>query len=831
MLCQVYDIENTCVLAMTFYFGEALVSAQQKQKRMKAAKMATWPVAYRLAAIGSLVVYTAIGSKTYALPQSDGVAGGVATPTKNLVTERFDISAGPLESVLAAFEAKTGWKITLQREGLAGLPSRGVSGLYTVEQAIRQILTGTGVSHRVTGQRTMTLDLRDTGSSVEVVDSATAVSSPKYTGPLRDIPQTITLIPRSVMEQQSATTLRDVLRNVPGLTVVAGEGGAPAGDNLTLRGFSARNDMFVDGVRDISPQARDPFNMEQVEVVKGPSSAFAGRGSAGGTINMVSKGPSLNRYVGATLNLGSDDTRRLAADINTPLTKLGLGERSAFRLNMLGHKSGVAGRDVVKSERWGMAPSLVFGLGTPTRATFSYYKLKQDNISDYGIPWVPATNNALAEYRDQPAPVPRETFYGFKNRDYERMNTDQATFRVEHDFSDNLHLRNQLRYARSTRDSMATPPRFAGNDSTAINREMRSFITKDTIWDNQTDLTANFRTGGIEHSVVAGSNFSNEGNIRHTRTGVNSLTTLLNPNADDVYTGLITLSPLVGDVTGKTAAVYAFDTIKFGPKWMFNGGLRWDRFAVDGVSTTLAPVVRTDKMTSGRAALTYKPVQNGSIYASWGSSLSPSLEGLSYVTSNTAIAPEKTQTYEIGNKWDFIQGRLLLTGALFRVDKLNARTPGVLPDDPPQILAGKQRVQGVELGLSGSITRAWTILAGYTNLNGKIRNSTTPAEVGKEIQNAPKHSLNLWTTYTYKKLMIGGGPRFLGRRYGNNTNTRSVDSYWTVDALGSYSINRHLDLRLNIYNLNNAYYFDRLGGGHVVPGASRSVMVSTAFRF
>ena len=342
------------------------------------------------------------------------------------------------------------------------------------------------------------------------------------------MPQTITVIPGNIIEQQAATSLAEVLRNVPGMTITAGEGGVPGGDNLTLRGNSARNDIFVDGVRDLSPQARDPFNLEQVEVTKGPTSAITGRGSAGGAINLISKSPEMARTIGGSLSLGNADTRRATLDMNTSLARLGLGERTALRFNGVLHDSKVPGRDEVKNDRWGIAPSLAFGLGTPTRLTLSYYKLKQDNIADYGIPWVPATNNALAEYRDRPAPVPRETFYGFRDRDREILNQDSGTVRFEHTFSDSLELRSQLRIADSSRNSMATPPRFASTDSTTINREMRSSIAHDRITDSQTDLHAQAETFGIRHAIVAGTAFTHERNERLTRTAPNSPTSLLN---------------------------------------------------------------------------------------------------------------------------------------------------------------------------------------------------------------------------------------------------------------------------------------------------------------
>lgn len=788
----------------------------------------------RWVAMGALAAYAAGGNAINpALAQQPRPPAHANRSAEQgqLPVHRFDIPAGPLDTVLAAFQKATQWKIELAIQAIATVQSPGVSGAYTAEQALQLILGGTNLTYQITAPDTVRLELKPVSQTVEVSERAEQVSSVKYTEPLRDTPQTIMVIPRAVMEEQGATTLRDVLRNVPGLTVAAGEGGAPAGDNLTLRGFSARNDIFVDGVRDISPQSRDPFNMEQVEVTKGPTSAISGRGSTGGTINMVSKAPNLNRFAGASVAFGSDETKRVTTDFNVPLKRLGLGERTALRLNLLAHQGGVAGRDVVENKRWGVAPALTFGLGTPTRLTLSYYKLKQDNISDYGIPWVPVTNNVLVEYRDKPAPVPRDTFYGFRNRDYERLGTDMGTVRIEHEITDSVQLRNQFRYGRSIRDSIATPPRFASVDSTVINREMRSWIAEDKIVDNQVDLTATFSTGKTQHALVAGANINHENNVRTNRSAPNSLTTLLNPNPNDVYTGVLTVSPFVGDVTGNTQAVYAFDTAKFGQHWELVGGLRWERFDVDGINTTPAPVSRVDTMKGVRAALVYKPTQKGSLYASYGTSINPSLEGLSYGVANTSIEPEKTYTFEVGNKWDVAGERLMLSGAVFRIDKDNARTPGILPDDPPQVLAGTQRANGFELAATGTITREWRVLAAYTFIDGKIIKSNTPAEVGKYFQNTPKNSVSIWTTYQIKKLTFGGGPRHLGSRYGNNINTRRVGSYWTFDALVGYPITSHVDLRLNIYNLNNAYYFDRLGGGHLIPGPSRYVMGGLSFRF
>lgn len=754
-------------------------------------------------------------------------------------TRPFNIPAGTLKEVIDAFAKITGWTIKVP-DDIQGLSSPGVTGNLSDEEALRRILADSGATIDFSSPKIGALRLLGPNETVQIVAETAVVSSAKYTEPLRDIPQTITVIPKEIIEKQGATTLRDVLTNVPGITITAGEGGAPAGDNLTLRGFSARNDIYIDGVRDLGPQSRDPFNLEQVEVVKGPTSAFTGRGSTGGTINLSSKLPNLRRSVAGTFAFGTDKTKRGTIDLNTPIT-----DTVAVRLNALAHNSKYAGREDVEFKRYGFAPSITFGLGTPSRYTFSYFHLEQDNISDYGIPWVPATNNALAAFRDRPAPVPRETFYGYVNRDKEKLGSDLGTFRYEREFNDLVAVRSQLRYGHSTRDSIASPPRFANNNSTAINRELRSWITEDDIWDNQTDFTLRFNTGSLSHAAVVGTNLTYEKNLRLIRNGGNASTTLYNPNPNDVYTGAIVTSPFAGNVVGKTLAVYGFDTVKLNKYFEIVGGLRYDYFDVDGVSaatTGLTPIAQTTRMLSGRGAVVFKPTEAASIYASYGNSLNPSLEGLSYGTATNAlnVDPEKTQNYELGAKWGFFDSRLLLTSAIFRVDKTNARTPGINPGDPPIILDGRQRVDGIELGATGNITRNWQILAGYSLLDSRILESNTAptivngvsfSEVGRRLINTPRNSFNLFSTYSWNKVFFGGGPRFVDRRYGNTINTRFVDSYWLVDAVASYQISKNFDVRVNGYNLTNKYYFSQIAGGHVVPGAGRSLLVSTGFRF
>ena len=794
-------------------------------------------------AVGVLVAFTVGNSRAINIGYAkEKPSISLIKADKNEVLRGFDIAAGTLDEVLVAFEKVTGWRVEIPAN-IKDIASLGVKGDYTNEQALKQILQNTGVTYIFIAPKEVSLKLQGPAETVEVADGNATLVSPKYTEPLRNIPQTITIIDKETIEEQGATTLRDVLRNVPGLTVTAGEGGAPAGDNLNLRGFSARNDIYIDGSRDLGPQTRDPFNLEQVEVVKGPSSSYTGRGSTGGTINLISKTPGFKPFYDFSANFGSDKTKRVTGDINLPLARLGLDERSAFRLNFLVHDSNFAGRKLIENNRWGIAPTLTLGFGAKSSLTFSYFHLQQDNISDYGIPWVPATNNVLVDFRDRPAPVPRNTFYGFFDRDKEKLKADLGTIVFNHAFNDKLNVRNQFRYGFSTRDSIATPPRFASVDSTAITRQLRAWFTEDETYDNQTDLTARFLTGKFEHALVTGVEFVRENNVRRLRSAPNATTTLLNPNPFDIYTGAIIFTPFVGNVTADTQSAYLFDTIKFHPKFEVSGGLRFDRFDAGGVSataTTLTPIARIDKLLSYRFGAVYKPIQISSIYVSYGTSLNPSLEGLSYSVASAAVAPEKTYTLEAGTKWDLFKNRLLLSGAVFRVNKNNARTPG-LPGDEPIILEGNQRVDGIELSATGNFTRNWSIIAGYTLLDSEIVksnvaptivNGVSISEVGKRLINTPKNSLNLWTTYQFPfRLSIGGGARFVDRRYGNTINTRFVDSYWLIDATASYQINKHIDFRLNLNNLTDKYYFDRIIGGQVVPGAARSILIATNFHF
>src|SRR5580704_177696 len=554
-----------------------------------------------------------------------------------------------------------------------------------------------------------------------------APSLPKLTEPLVDTPQSIDTISEQLLKDRAVTNLNDALRSVPSITIGAGEFKS-LGTSPTIRGFVARTDMFIDGQRDIGDYYRDPFNMEEIQVLEGPASILFGRGSTGGVINQGSKMPGLTGVISGALTLGTDLTRRATVDIDEPLPDLGPG--AAMRITAMGHDSKVAGRDVAEQSRYGFAPSLALGLGTPTRLTFSYFHQLADDVPDYGLPY----------YGTQPANVPRQNFYGFTS-DYLKTGTDIATMKVEHVFMDGITVRNQLRYAYYTENFRFTEPLIAATiplttplSSVMVTRNVNSGVgTQTMLWD-QADGTVHFDTGFVQHTLVAGIEGGRETAKPEfdNSTGVPSVP-LLAPNPNVPFTATSTFPRFKTDTGADSFAAYALDTLKLDPQWEVSGGVRWDYFGLvykaqnfstttPGLVTRTDNIPRIDRMFSYRGSLVYKPETDGSVYFSYGTSFNPSGEELSFVTSsrsfnisNADLSPERNKNIEVGTKWDLFNNRLALTGAVFRAEKDNARVP-----DPTNavlnVLAGDFRVDGFELGATGRITENWQIQAGYSYL-------------------------------------------------------------------------------------------------------------------
>lgn len=648
--------------------------------------------------------------------------------------------------------------------------------------------------------------------------------------PVRDIPQVVNVVPRAVIDAQQANTLTDALRYVPGITLSAGEGGA-IGDNINLRGQSARTDVFIDGFRDRGQYTRDTFFLESVEVLKGPSSLFFGRGSTGGVVNQVSKAPSLRNHNDVGLTIGTEDYYRASVDINRAIS-----ETAAFRVAAFGHTSDST-RDVVESERYGIAPSLRFGIGTPTTVTLSSVHLRSEEIPDLGIPTIQGTKANPGG----PVHVDHDNFYGYTD-DYFDQDVDAVTARIEHKFSPSLTLRNQTQYSSARIDTRATNIHL----DTALNvweRGLRTREIDDTSLYNQTDLIAKFDTGGIKHTVVVGVEVGRD-EYERTSFGPNDGTVqdLQNPVYGPLPSHIVQLPSSVTETDATTLAVYANDQVELNRHWKIVGGLRWDRFDVDQkareVSTgDVTKLEQTDEVLSGRIGVVYQPTLTQSYYVSYGNSFNPSAETISLSEANENVDPEENKSYEIGGKWDLLNGNVSLTAAIFRIEKSDARS--LDPVTGEVLLSGETQTDGFELGATGRILPNWQVFGGYTYLDGEIerlderdgRTGPIVSRDGNDLVNTPKHNFTLWTTYFLTpEWELGGGLVYSSKRTLNNANTAEVGSYTRYDLTLAYH-QKDYDIRLNVLNLTDKEYFEVASSSRAVPAQGRTALVTATYRF
>jgi catecholate siderophore receptor len=665
----------------------------------------------------------------------------------------------------------------------------------------------------------------------------------KIATPIRDLPQSVSVVNRAVLESQGAASLQEALRNVPGITIGGAEGGQ-IGNNINLRGFTARTDIYVDGMRDRGQYYRDTYYLDSVEVLKGPSSMLFGRGSTGGVINQTRKQPSLTDSNEVTATVGTNGYVRSTGDFNRALS-----DTSAFRVEMMGQDAKTT-RDVMSNKDYGVAPSLRFGIGTPTEITLSALIEHNHDMPDYGI-------NAV---NGHPINAPKNTFYGLTD---DRTIQDVVILngRIERKINPGLTLRNSTQYSNYKTDARETAPNSVGTLTGSLFNPLPTAATgnytslspnqlflrlashdrviKDTSIDNQTDLIAKFDTGAIKHTLVAGAEISRDtyDNQALSRSNLPILT-LNNPvygatpsNSVSTYGNLAK-----GDATSFGA--YVNDTIDLNKQWKLVGGVRWDRFKAsvsNTISTSTPPLYNADQtinFTSVRTGLIYQPTDTQSYYASFGTSFNPSLEQLTATAGQQNVAPEKNKSYEIGAKWDVLDGKLSLTSAIFDIEKTNARS---LVSTGVYQLDGDVRVTGFEFGASGHITRQWQVMGGYTHLNPSVvKASALDGTQGKVLANTPRDSATLWTTYNLtKQWEVGGGFTYMSERFASNTNVVSAAGFTRWDATVAYHQPKY-DIRLNLLNLTNRQYYDALipsDGGRAVPGTGRAAMVTVAYRF
>jgi len=666
---------------------------------------------------------------------------------------------------------------------------------------------------------------------------STSSTATKGSAPLRDIPQAVNVLPAQLLRDQGATSMQDALRNAPGVSFNAGDGQR---DQVVIRGFSAIADWFVDGVRDDALYFRDLSDTERIEVLKGPAAVLYGRGSSGGLINRVTKKPVFERPFGeVSLGLGSHDFKRLTTDLNTPI-----GESMAFRLNVAREKSG-SYRNQQFIDRYNIAPSLAIKFSPQTDLLLQYTNAYDQRLTDFGIP---ALNG-------RPVNVPIGTYYGsaFGKRDDTTTTRVQSfTSTLNHRFSASLDLRNVTRYYTYKLDRFNTLPSGTTDPVRMTVGRTRGFVDRDESgWFNQTELTWRNNLGGFKQEWLLGAEFGKQDKRLYSvssATGYERVS-ILNPMSAPAPIPLASYqaaSAIPSNSTFKTAAIYAQNQITLAPQWKALIGGRYDVFGQEtSFERTQAPIERTDRKFSPRAGVVWQPSETQSYYVSYSRSFQPSAETFALSTAIAANDPEITVNKEIGAKFDFLDGALNFTTAVFNLERSGMKNTD--PANPArQINVGTQRTNGVELALAGKLPGRWDISAGYAYLDGRmVKSLATVSSLqlpvgaalpvqGKVAALTPRHSAFVWLMKDLGNgLSAGGGVNYVASRYASLSNLVTLPGYVTADLAASYKTERY-ELSVNLKNLTNKKYYV---SGHgsvdnlIMPGAGRELQVMLTAKF
>jgi catecholate siderophore receptor len=616
--------------------------------------------------------------------------------------------------------------------------------------------------------------------------------------------------------------MADVVRYVPGISLHQGENNR---DQLVFRGNSTSADFFVDGVRDDVQYYRDLYNLERVEALKGPNAMIFGRGGAGGVINRVTKEAGFSSFREIDLQGGSYGDRRITADVDQPLSS-----EVALRLNGVFEKSG-SFRDAVDLERYGVAPTLTFAPGENTKVTVGYEYFRDFRTADRGI----------SSYRGRPVDVDPSTYYGDPEQSHVRATVGLASALVEQRIG-SVTVRNRTLFGDYDRGYQNFVPGAVTPDASRVALTAYNNATKRRNVFNQTDATYSFDTGSVRHALLVGTEIGQQltDNFRNTGYFGNSTTSILVPYADPRTTVPVTWRQSATDADNHLKATvlagYAQDQIDLSPRVKLLAGVRYDRFELDyrnnrGTSSA-DRLDRTDDLLSPRGGVVYKPAEDVSLYASYGVTYLPSSgDQFSSLTSVTEqVKPERFRNYEVGAKWDAARG-LSLTAAVYRLDRTNTRSTD--PNDPTRIVqTGSQRTNGIELGVTGEITRAWGIAGGYAYQDAFVVSATTSARAGAVVAQVPRHTLSLWNTYQLAP-SIGAGIGIVSRSamFAAIDDAVTLPGFVRIDAAAYFSITRDVRVQVNVENLlDRRYTADADSNTNISPGSPRAIRLGLSAR-
>ena len=663
------------------------------------------------------------------------------------------------------------------------------------------------------------------------VDGYRATRSGTFTRtdtPLKEVPASVTVVPAQLMKDSAMQSMGDVFRYVPGTLMHQGEGNR---DQIILRGTSTTADFYVDGVRDDAQVFRDLYNLERVEILKGPGGMAFGRGGAGGVVNRVTKRPVFGHVGEAGITLGSWSQMRGTVDLGEKLDA-----SAAWRLNAVAEQAD-SFRNGVDLKRWAINPALTFALGPQTALTVGYEHLSDDRTADRGFP----------SFAGRPFDAAPATFFGNAGQSRAKSYVDGAYATLEHDFGGGWQLKNSFRATSYDKYYQNVFPGSAVDAAGNLTLSAYNSANKRSNLFNQTDLTKKFMSGGLEHTVLVGTEFGRQDSSNLRNTGLFGAATGAVVPAGNPIAAATSFRQNGTDANNNAkaniAAAYVQDQVAISKQWKAIVGLRFDHFRVDfDDRRTLTPPVdasRADNAFSPRAGLVWTPTAAQTYYASYSYAFLPSAEQLGLAANTVDLAPEKAKNYEIGARWDLLP-KLTLSAALFRTDRDNVRVAD--PANPGFFIkTGQLRSEGFELGLQGEVTRNWQVYGGFTNLDARVQkpfgNTATVASVipaGNKLALTPEHTFSLWNKYDFGAGWSGGlGLIYQSSSFAAVDNTVTLPSFARADAAVYYAfLDRKTRLALNVENLFDRRYFPTVdGNNNISPGSPRAVRLTllTAF--
>jgi catecholate siderophore receptor len=652
-------------------------------------------------------------------------------------------------------------------------------------------------------------------------------ASGKFPEPLLNTPKTITVLSKEVLADKNITSLKEVGRSTAGVTLGSGEGGNAFGDRFFIRGFDARNDVFVDGIRDPAVSIRENFFTEQIEILRGPASSYAGRGTAGGAINIVTKQAADANFYNAESTFGTDMTKRVTLEVNQVISPT-----FSVRSGGMFQDASVAGRNYVTDNRWGGFISTKYAPTNDIKITTNYVHTDLSGLPDFGVPWYKQGNVPVTE-----AGIPRQNWYGFVNRDWQIARQDLGTLSGEYKPTDNITLTSRTRVEQSTlayigtlpQSPVTTKPDPAKWTFTASAQSRNQWVD---VLANQEDATFKFDTGSVKHTAVFGLEVSNE------RVGIGRYTGLASEvfgagftssgalPGQSIYapgytfTSFNAVPVLGGDPTRynvDSKALYVLDTANWEDKIILNGGVRYDGYDLRSSTSVKSSTVNSE-FVNYNGGIVFKPVPIGSLYAAYATSTNPfgsELDGTAAdyggaVPGGVVLGPERNRAAEVGTKWELFDRHLLLNGALFQTDKDNARETvgGSLTS------GAAYRIQGIDIEASGNLTDRWSVFGGIVLMKSEVTKSNVASNIGLQLANVAHQSFSLLSKYKFDgDWEVGGQAVFRSKVYGGtfgaNTGTL-IPSYWRFDAFVEKKIDKHWTMKLYAQNLTNKLYNDTL---------------------